>query len=75
MRRNAAEKIVENTSKMKDLPGDKMIGSLIQNKMFKAYSTKEIQFFQHREIFGSNLENLAKTNPRKCANEGIIKLL
>ena len=27
------------------------------------------------EIFGSNLENLAKTNPQKCANEGIIKLL
>lgn len=72
MRRGAAEKIVQNTSKMKELPGDKMIGSLIQNKMFKAYSTKDITFFQHREVFGSNLENLAKTNPQKCANENIL---
>ena len=28
---------------------------------------KNLYFFQHREMFGSTLENVHKTNPPKCA--------
>ena len=52
---------------MSDEPGDKMIAKLINDKRFKAYATKNLYFFQHREMFGSTLENVHKTNPPKCS--------
>ena len=66
--RKSAKIIIENTAQMKEQPGDKMIGQLIRDKKFKAYSTKDITFYQHREQFGSNLGNTLNGNPRMCTD-------
>lgn len=67
LNKKAARIIVNETIPMSQDPGDKMIGHLIKNKTFKAYATKDITFFQHRERFGSNLNNILPTNPPKCS--------
>lgn len=67
LKKTAAKIIVEDTKPMSDEPGDKMIAKLINDKRFKAYATKNLYFFQHREVFGSTLENVHKTNPPKCS--------
>ena len=51
---------------MHDQPGDKMIAEIINQKKFKAYATKNLFFFQHREKF-IHLQNVYKTNPPKCS--------
>ena len=67
LNKKAAKIILSETIPMTNEPGDRMIGYLVKNKKFKAYATKDITFFQHREKFGSNLNNKSKTNPPKCA--------
>lgn len=69
LNKKAARIILNETIPMSQEPGDKMIGALIRKKRFKAYATKDITFFQHREKFGSTLNNTAPTNPRKCQIE------
>lgn len=69
LKKKAAQIIVDETIPMSQKPGDKMIGELIQKGKFKAYATKDITFFQHREKFGSTLNNLAPTNPPKCQRQ------
>ena len=68
LNKKAAKIILSETIPMTSVPGDRMIALLIKNtKKFKAYATKEVTFFQHREKFGTNLNNNVKTNPPKCA--------
>jgi hypothetical protein len=74
LKKPAAQIIVSETSPMKDDPGDRMIGDLVKDKRFKAYGARKVLFHQHREKFGSNLGNRAKTNPRMCARESIFQL-
>tara|TARA_Y100000389_G_scaffold204989_1_gene261704 strand:+ start:17473 stop:18219 length:747 start_codon:yes stop_codon:yes gene_type:complete len=69
LKKRAASIIVAETSPMTAAPGDRMIGNLIKDRRFKAYSTTNIVFRQHREKFGSNLGNNAPTNPQMCARE------
>tara|TARA_Y100000389_G_scaffold199993_1_gene239528 strand:- start:1068 stop:1913 length:846 start_codon:yes stop_codon:yes gene_type:complete len=64
--KKAAKLILQECSPMIDKPGDRMIAELITNNMLKAYSTKQIFFYQHREMFGSNLQNRHPTNPPMC---------
>ena len=68
IKKTTAKIILKETQPMVNQPGDKMIGSLIQNKKFKAYSTKNSCFYQHREQFGSTLFNNSKTNPPMCSS-------
>ena len=73
LKKQAAKIIVDETQPMNTQPGDKMIGNLIKNKKFKAYATKNLCFYQHREQFGSNLQNNSKTNPPMCIRSlGIV---
>ena len=67
LRKNAAKIIIRDAIPMHNQPGDKMIAELINQKKFNAYATKNLFFFQHREKFGSTLQNVHKTNPPKCS--------
>lgn len=53
----AAKSILENTSFMKEMPGDVMISELIKKKKFKAYSSNTQLFKQDRPNFGSHSQN------------------
>ena len=52
---------------MVDEPGDRMISNLINENRFKAYATKDIYFYQHRELFGSTLKKQLEIKPSKMS--------
>lgn len=68
LKKKAAGIILNKTIPMKNDPGDRTIGNLVKNKSFKAYATKNVIFFQHKEKFGTTLDNNEKTNPRMCVS-------
>tara|TARA_Y100000389_G_scaffold188007_1_gene210020 strand:- start:2365 stop:2730 length:366 start_codon:yes stop_codon:yes gene_type:complete len=77
LKKDAAEIIINKTSKMKDTPGDRMIANLISRNMFKSYSTKKMMFSQNREKFGSHLGNSFSHRPiipKKCADQTLYSL-